>query len=254
MEINDIFNRMDEWRHLPDWQLERRADLFFSLYLKEVMEKRFKVGIKDTIIPEFPLLINPKGNEKQTNRTNKVDYAIFSDEDNPRCYLIELKTDMKSIDPEQLEYLENAEKKDLSTLVMELKSVFESTCEKRKYLNLFESLHKVGLVKFKSQQNAIQKYSTWNQVFEDIEVATIKNNPTIVYIQPRPDGGKLKKPDSFLTITFTEFTDALLGHNDSFTPRFRRSLTNWARVKAGDSDYVKSCLGFYRNNISSDSI
>jgi len=251
MEINDIFNRMDEWRHLPGWQLERRADLFFSFYLKEVLEKKFPPTIKDIIVPEFPLLISPKNNEKQTNRTNKVDYAVFSDEDEPKCYLIELKTDMKSIDPEQLEYLEKAEKKDLCTLVSELKTVFQHTDEKRKYLNLFDSLHQVGLVKCKSQQN--QKYGTWDQVFKDIQIPNNKNKPTIVYIQPRPDGGNVKKPKSFETITFIEFTNALPGHNDSLEGKFRRSLTNWAGVKAGDSAYVKSCLGFYRNNISSDS-
>jgi hypothetical protein len=254
MEINDVFNRMDEWRHLPDWQLERRADLFFSLYLKEVMEKRFNVTIKDTIIPEFPLLISPGISKKQTNRTNKVDYAVFSDEDNPRCYLIELKTDMKSIGKKQPKYLIEAGEKKISTIVTELKSVFEATEEKRKYLNLFESLHQVGLVKFKSQQNKIQKYSTWDQVFEDIEIPNNINNATIVYIQPRPDSGKVKKSKSFKTITFIEFANALSGHNDSFTDSFRHSLANWAGVKAGDSDYVKSCLGFYRNNISSDRI
>jgi len=246
MEINDIFNRMDKWRHLPGWQLERRADLFFSFYLKEVLEKNINpsIKVKDIIIPEFPLLITPENNEEQTNRTNKVDYAVFSDEDEPKCYLIELKTDMKSIDPEQLEYLEKAEKKDLCTLVSELKTVFQHTDEKRKYLNLFDSLHQVGLVKCKSQQN--QKYGTWDQVFKDIQIPNNKNKPTIVYIQPRPDGGNVKKPKSFETITFIEFANALPKHNDSFTKRFHQSLTKWAEVKAGDSDYVKSCLAWLK--------
>lgn len=32
-----LFDRMDNWRHLPSYQLERRADLIFSLYLPEVL-------------------------------------------------------------------------------------------------------------------------------------------------------------------------------------------------------------------------
>ena len=253
MEINDIFNRMDKWRHLPDWQLERRADLFFSLYLKEVMEKKFKVGIKDTIIPEFPLRIRPKSPKKQTNRTNKVDYAVFSDEDEPQCYLIELKTDMKSIDREQLEYLEQAREKKITTLVKELKSVFESTDEKRKYLNLFEALKNVGLVEFKSQQNAIhnfKKYSTWAQVLEDIKISNNITKPKIVYIQPLQDDENTLKPKSFQTITFTDFVAALSGHSDSLTDRFRLSLSNWKTEKSGESEYVKDCLNFNRYRIS----
>ena len=38
--IDTLFDRMDAWRHLPSYQLERRADLFFSLYLPEVLEAR----------------------------------------------------------------------------------------------------------------------------------------------------------------------------------------------------------------------
>ena len=31
--IAAVSDRMDAWRHLPKYQLERRSDLFFSLYL-----------------------------------------------------------------------------------------------------------------------------------------------------------------------------------------------------------------------------
>jgi hypothetical protein len=211
MEIIDIFTRMDEWRHLPDWQLERRADLFFSFYLKEVIEQKFNVTLQDTIIPEFPLQISPEGNDMQTNQTNKVDYAVFSDEDVPKCYLIELKTDMKSVNKKQQKYLIEAKGKKIETLVNDLELVFESTDEQRKYLNLFEAMQKVGLVKFKSQQNGIinfNKYSTWAQVFKDIKVLTNKNNPTVVYIQPLPDNDKLGEKKPFEKITFIEFADA----------------------------------------------
>ena len=37
--ITAIFDRMDSWRHLPGYQLERRADLLFSLYLPEALGK-----------------------------------------------------------------------------------------------------------------------------------------------------------------------------------------------------------------------
>ena len=32
-----LFDRLDEWRDFPNYQLERRADIFFSLYLVEAL-------------------------------------------------------------------------------------------------------------------------------------------------------------------------------------------------------------------------
>jgi len=34
-QIDTLFDRMDAWRHLPNYQLERRADIFFAMYLPE---------------------------------------------------------------------------------------------------------------------------------------------------------------------------------------------------------------------------
>jgi hypothetical protein len=42
---------MDEIRKLPAYQLERRADDFFALYLKEILQEKLNVKI-DTFIPE----------------------------------------------------------------------------------------------------------------------------------------------------------------------------------------------------------
>ena len=42
--IDKLFDCMDAWRHLPNYQLERRAGLFFSLYLTEALEA--KLGFK----------------------------------------------------------------------------------------------------------------------------------------------------------------------------------------------------------------
>ena len=56
-QINTLFDRMDAWRHLPNYQLERRADLFFSLYLPEVLEAKLGFPVADQIVPEFPVRI-----------------------------------------------------------------------------------------------------------------------------------------------------------------------------------------------------
>ena len=44
-KINQLFNNLDTWRHLPNYQLERRADIFFSLYLAEVLQAQKDLGL-----------------------------------------------------------------------------------------------------------------------------------------------------------------------------------------------------------------
>ncbi len=34
--LNELFDNMDSWRHLPAYQFERRADIFFSIYLPDL--------------------------------------------------------------------------------------------------------------------------------------------------------------------------------------------------------------------------
>lgn len=44
-----VLRQLDEWRHLPDYQLERRVDIFFGMFLPKVIEKRFGVCVKEVI-------------------------------------------------------------------------------------------------------------------------------------------------------------------------------------------------------------
>jgi hypothetical protein len=53
--ISEIFDKMDKWRNLPKYGLERRADIFFGVYLKTALETKYKTKIKEEIIPEFPV-------------------------------------------------------------------------------------------------------------------------------------------------------------------------------------------------------
>ena len=88
-EICRIFDTLNDWRHLPAYQLERRVDLFFAIYLPYALEARRCVKIKEGLVPEFP--IKKKGN----NRSEKADYLAIS-KDGDCIFLIELKTDMNS--------------------------------------------------------------------------------------------------------------------------------------------------------------
>lgn len=84
--LDTVFRHLGHWRHLPAYQLERRADVFFSVYLKEVVEEFTKTTLEDVMIPEFPV------KHDGTNQSDKVDYVLFT-KDRKRVFFIELKTD-----------------------------------------------------------------------------------------------------------------------------------------------------------------
>src|SRR5580765_1492626 len=50
-----ILDLLDSWRHLPAYQLERRADVFFAFYLPRFLANKFGTPVSDLLIPEFPL-------------------------------------------------------------------------------------------------------------------------------------------------------------------------------------------------------
>ena len=56
-QIDTLFSRMDAWRHFPNYQLERRADIFFALYLPEVLEAKLRFAVGPELAPEFPVRI-----------------------------------------------------------------------------------------------------------------------------------------------------------------------------------------------------
>ena len=96
--LSDALCQLDQWRHLPAYQLERRVDVFFGLFLPEVIERRFKAPF-GKLIPEFPL---HKGNTRisedcDDNQSVNVDFTVFcSEPEGKRIFLVELKTDMHS--------------------------------------------------------------------------------------------------------------------------------------------------------------
>ncbi|MFO7922445.1 MAG: hypothetical protein R6U58_01980 [Bacteroidales bacterium] len=103
-KIDCIFDNLDDWRHLPAYQLERRADIFFSIYLPELLEERYGFEIEG-LVPEFPLRIGTIYPKADTNRSVKVDYLARARGSNT-VVLVELKTDDRSRRSKQDWYLE----------------------------------------------------------------------------------------------------------------------------------------------------
>ena len=145
--IEGVFGLLDRWRHLPAYQLERRADIFFALFLPEVLREfdQTKTEVLHPIIPEFPI---KKADGKQSE---KADYFALS-EDSKLAFIVELKTDMASRRSEegkkQEEFLNQAVKQEMKGLVDGILEICRKTKEKEKYVHLLWclSLSNLGLL------------------------------------------------------------------------------------------------------------
>jgi hypothetical protein len=94
--VGDLFDRMDRWRHLPNYQLERRADLLFSMYLPQALETKLGIKIHPLMVPEFPVRIGTIYPHIATDKSVKIDYVCFS-ADLARVIFVELRTESRSL-------------------------------------------------------------------------------------------------------------------------------------------------------------
>src|SRR5689334_20386715 len=111
-----IFDLLDDWRHLPDYQLERRADIFFAACLPEFLSSRLKLDIRPSLIPEFPVRIGTIYPTIPSNQSCKIDYLAL-DASGRHAVFVELKTDSSSRREKQDKYLRAAKEIGLPALL-----------------------------------------------------------------------------------------------------------------------------------------
>lgn len=143
--VEELFDRLDDWRHLPNYQLERRADIFFSLYLTEALERKYGEEMNPVIVPEFPVRYGSVYENSISNQSFKVDYLVLN-RDCSQAYFVELKTDAASKGEKQQANMQVAVEKDLSVLLHGLLPIYDATHAKEKYRHLFLLLEKLGLI------------------------------------------------------------------------------------------------------------
>ena len=188
--IERVFDLLDGWRHLPAYQLERRADTFFALFLPEVLRAHFSVKIDPTLIPEFPI------KKSENNQSKNVDYFALS-QDRKRAFLIELKTDMGSLDRKrEQDRICLLKDKTMTQIVDDLKSIARSESvrsnkvTRAKYFRLFHELNELSLIEIPNRDDLeklipprhMQK-SKYEKYIEDVRVV---KHPSIdvVYVVP----------------------------------------------------------------------
>lgn len=228
-QIDTLFDRMDAWRHFPNYQLERRADLFFALYLPQVLEAKLGFPMRPDLAPEFPIRIRTIYPNIPTDKSYKIDYVALSGAAD-KAVFVELKTEGLSRRPEQDEYLLAAQKIGLASLLEGLLDIFRATNSKRKYFCLLEHLEDMGLVHIPILMKEIMARSTLqgaNGASKQIEIRTTAAKSLIMYIQPTGIGPGI--------ISFHEFAEVVEKHDDSVSQRFAKSLREWAEVQAGEA-------------------
>lgn len=225
--IDTLFSRMDRWRHLPNYQLERRADLFFSLYLPEVLEAKLGFPVADQIIPEFPVRIGTIYPEIPIDKSYKIDYVAIS-ADATKAILVELKTEGQSRRGNQDKYLIASREAGFRALLAGVLDIYRATYYKRKYFALLELLESIGQLRIPAELTQIMSrhsLQTATAVSRTIEITTSVTELIIIYVQPTGEENNV--------ISFKAFHDVIQSHDDTLSQRFARSLLEWADVKAG---------------------
>jgi hypothetical protein len=208
--IDKLFTTLDKWRNLPDYQLERRADIFFGIYLYEIIKGKFNEKI-EFLIPEFPLRIgtlDPTEKFTHPNMSKKIDYVAITTSN--KVFFIELKTDDNSRNKKQDKYLDKAKEVNIKELVDGILKINKASKAKIKYGQLLNLLKEIGWIN-KTENN-------WTNASTDC------TDISIVYIQP--NSAKTDKTDKTI-ISFEDIIGYLNNKNDALTKRFVESLKKW---------------------------
>lgn len=206
MIVNQLFDRLDHWRKFPTYQLERRADIFFALYLPQVLKEVFGFH-SDKILPEFPVRYGDVHPEKEGwNKSYRIDYVAV-DKNQKKVLLIELKTDNNSLRKTQDDYLETAKSLNIPGLVKSFNRIRNASRSIKKYRNYLDEMIKIGW--FEESENGLK-----------ISENTFEMG--ILYIAP--DNSKMEGKKC---ITFNQIAEILQKNKDEVSNRFAQSLKNW---------------------------
>ena len=224
-DIASVFGLLDRWRHLPTYQLERRADVFFGLFLPDVLNWHLSsrgITIDPWLVPEFPI------RRDSTRRSNRVDYLALST-DRTRAFLVELKTEPTSLGNKQLDFLRCAEKRGMGKLLCDVKFIAKARDPRarRKYFHFLKALARLDLF---SLPPALEEriYCSPRGVYaciDEIEIVAIPASLELVLVLPdaRADVN---------CIEFAAFANGVESQGEIGTV-FANHLRSWASNEAG---------------------
>jgi hypothetical protein len=210
--INQLFDNLDKWRHLPAYQLERRADPFFSVYLPDILEAKYGRPCR-VLIPEFPIHLPTIDAKIHANLSFKMDYLAVLEKPMGLVF-VELKTDPKSRREKQDLYLTRAQEIGMARLITGLKRIYSATSSTDKYDSLLRELSSAGVLVLKAKGK--------------FEPVTDLPHPEILYIQPTNG----TSADNI--ISFIKVAELIVQIGDPLSMRFAQSLQEWAAITPGE--------------------
>ena len=227
-DISSLFDLLDHWRHYPAYRLEPRADIYFALFLPEILDHYLSprgIKIDPKLIPEFPI------RQRGTKRSDKADFFALS-LDKRHAFLIELKTDIRSLRDQQEKYLKNALERGLADLLIDIRAMAKSPVRfiRKKYFNLLQTLEALDLVELptgldeKIHGNSRGVYG----VIDAIEILANETKLEVVHVLPSKEPGRN-------TIDFGSVAEVVEQRGD-IGRRFAGSLRRWCATPAGDRD------------------
>ena len=220
--LETVFAMLDQWRHFPAYQLERRADIFFAAYLHEVMVGETGIKLRPTIIPELPLKRDLIWPERPSNQSVKVDNTLFAD-DLSTVLLVELKTDAASRRDKQDLYLERARGLGFKRIVEGIREIVLATSAHQKYNHLVVALSELGFLSVPPDLHDLlypRPRPGLSKRLAAIEVTDINPIVEVHYIQPL-------RTDDDLCVDFETFASYVEDHDDPMSKLFAHHLLRW---------------------------
>jgi hypothetical protein len=221
-QLEAVFANLDRWRHLPNYQLERRADIFFSVYLRGLMEEVTGVALDEVVIPELPIKRELIWSDLATDKSVKVDYVLFS-KDRAKVFFVELKTDAGSRRDAQDHYLETAKQLGFRKIVEGLCSIIRKTNSHQKYHHLMTALAGLGYV---TMPGDIREYLYpaprvgLSERLRQVAPTATDSAVEVLYVQPEATEGNR-------CIDFERFAVFVEGHDDPLSRVFAAHLRKW---------------------------
>ena len=216
-------------------------DVFFGLFLPEVIERRFKVPF-GKLIPEFPL---HKGKTRisedcDDNQSVNVDFAVFcSEPEGKRIFLVELKTDMHSINKAQLCNMVKAKEAKSKNVLCGVIKAARASPAPRKYAQLIWRLSEIGCITvdptfcdmhMEDQRPGLAGNFRKLRIGKEWSDAAIE----LILISPKHIDNTDEYPYSeFHRLEFAELAELIEGSRPPFGAEFAEYLREWARSDAG---------------------
>jgi hypothetical protein len=220
--LDQVFHQLDRWRHLPNYQLERRADIFFSVYLKGLVEERTGIILEDEIIPELPIKRDLIWPDHPTEKSVKVDYVLFA-KDRSRVFFVELKTDAGSRRDAQDHYLDRAREVGFRRVVEGIRSIMLATNAHQKYHHLACMLARLGYLELPADLETFVHPAARLGLTERLKAIKVSQHEpalSIIYVQPNATPG-----DD--CIDFAAFAAYVERFADPLSKHFSKHLRAW---------------------------